>query len=104
MIKVPIDMPCDCLECPFIINDKNYVYEGEGVYRRLSRCQFAPDEIEDPWKSTHEFYGYKEPWCPLEEVDEEEIDELRERVAELGELLRDPSRIGSSSYYTLGRF
>ena len=34
---------------------------------------------------------------------DDEVEELRERVAELEELLRDPDRINSSSYYTLGR-
>ena len=32
-----------------------------------------------------------------------EVEELRERVDELEALLRDPDRINSSSYYTLGR-
>ena len=34
---------------------------------------------------------------------EDEIEELRERINELEELLRDPDRINSGSYYTLGR-
>lgn len=39
----------------------------------------------------------------LSNEDEEKEEELRERVSELEELLQDPSRISSRSYYTLGR-
>ena len=39
----------------------------------------------------------------VDALTDDETEELRERVAELEELLRDPDRINSSSYYTLGR-
>lgn len=69
MIKVPIEMPVDCLECPFFF-DKQYFYRPDNTYVRAGRCRFAPEEIEDPWRNVHEVYGHKEEWCPLEEVEE----------------------------------
>lgn len=39
----------------------------------------------------------------IDALTDDEVDELRGRVDELEELLQDPSRIGSSSFYTLGR-
>lgn len=69
MIKVPLEMPIDCLECPFFI-DKEYFYEGEGRYSRIGRCKFSPEEIEDPWRNIYKVMSKREAWCPLVEVKE----------------------------------
>lgn len=79
MIKVPIEMPDGCLGCPFFI-DKEYLYMGDYIYERIGRCQFAPEEIEDPWRNIHKVYCRREEWCPLEEV-EEQTDSLVQVIA-----------------------
>lgn len=69
-IIVPIEMPCDCLSCPFLgdITEMSVPKYGPGIYKKIAKCQFAPEKVEDPWRNLNEFLGHKESWCPLEEV------------------------------------
>lgn len=64
-IIVPIEMPKTCFECPFRVSSE-YFYIGDGVYKKISHCQFAPDSLEDPWRNVQWQMENKEDWCPLE--------------------------------------
>lgn len=64
-IIVPIEMPNVCAECPFR-EPTEYFPAGDGLYKKFSCCQFAPDSLEDPWRSVRWQMDNKEDWCPLE--------------------------------------
>lgn len=64
-IHVPgLEMPCTCNDCMFL---RPYEYHplGNSLYKSVSRCMFAPEEIEDPWRSGSWLSENKEDWCPL---------------------------------------
>lgn len=72
-IIVPIEMPETCLDCPFRGASEFIVYSlgDEVLYKKISRCKFAPKEIEDPWRNVQWQANNKEDWCPLEPVEED---------------------------------
>jgi len=62
--------PRTCIECPFLSKGIEFHVKKEGgmlLYTKLRRCEFAPDEVEDPWKSEDRFVYDIEPYCPIEE-------------------------------------
>lgn len=48
-IIVPIEMPEACAYCRFRTTSE-YIQVGDGLYKRISCCQFAPDWLEDPYR------------------------------------------------------
>lgn len=70
-IIVPIEMPETCSVCPFRTTSE-YIQVGDGLYKRISCCQFAPDSLEDPWRNVQWQMKNKEDWCPLEPVGAED--------------------------------
>lgn len=68
-IIVPIDMPETCMDCPF----RSGLIEipvKHGLYKKVSHCRFAPEEIEDPWRNIYWQRDNREDWCPLEPVED----------------------------------
>ena len=65
---VPAEIPETCLGCPFH-TPCEFISVGDGLYKRVSRCILAPEEIEDPWKNVHKMLHGREDWCPLKEVE-----------------------------------
>lgn len=64
-VYVPeLEMPCACNDCVFM---RPYEYSsiGNNLYQKGSRCMFAPEEIEDPWRPASWLVANKEEWCPL---------------------------------------
>ena len=61
---VPIDMPVSCIECPFH-SPFEFFKNSDDTYSKASRCIFAPEEIEDPWRDASWMVNHKEEWCPL---------------------------------------
>lgn len=70
-IIVPIEMPKTCSDCPFHMPIE-YFPAGDGLYKKISSCRFAPDWLEDPWRSVQWQLDNKEDWCPLENVETED--------------------------------
>lgn len=67
-IIVPdLNMPENCLECMFRVPTEE-LSVGNGMYKKISHCMFAPDELEDPWHSLQWMLHNKEKYCPLKEV------------------------------------
>ena len=77
-IIVPIEMPETCLDCPFRMGTAE-VHVGDGLYKKISCCRFAPEEIEDPWRSIYWQRDNREDWCPLESVEENSVFTLEPR-------------------------
>lgn len=71
-IIVPIEMPETCLDCPFR-NGPIEIPVGDGLYKKISYCRFAPEEIEDPWRNVQWQANNKEDWCPLAPVEENSV-------------------------------
>lgn len=69
-IIVPIEMPGTCAVCPFR-TPSEYFSAGDGLYKKISHCQFAPDWVEDPWRNINWQIYNKEDWCPLEPAKED---------------------------------
>lgn len=64
-----IDTPNTCIDCPFrSMSEELYVVNG--LYRKISKCQYAPDTIDDPWRDLSWQFTNKEEWCPLKPVEE----------------------------------
>lgn len=69
---VPCDIPEKCIDCPFHTPYEYFlVSPEEGLYQKISRCFFAPEEIEDPYRDAYWQCDNKEIWCPLKEVEGE---------------------------------
>ena len=64
---VPTEIPKCCAECPF-----RTPYEEQlvkiGLYRKISHCVFAPEEIDDIYRDIVWMCDNKEEWCPLKEM------------------------------------
>lgn len=65
-----IDMPECCGECPFC-GDIEEVHVGVNLYKKISRCIIAGEDVEDPWRGLDWQMENKEDWCPLKEYHEE---------------------------------
>lgn len=80
-VYVPgMKMPECCLECIFKsekVEHMGRVIDGEYYYQKISHCLFHPEEIEDPWRTTHWMAENKEKWCPLKEI-EFQVDLVKE--------------------------
>lgn len=70
-IIVPIEMPGTCSECPFR-TPSEYFHMGDGLYKKISRCQFAPESLEDPWRNINWQIYNREDWCPLKPAEAED--------------------------------
>lgn len=70
-IIVPIEMPEACAYCRFRTTSE-YIQVGDGLYKRISCCQFAPDWLEDPYRDVRWQMENKEDWCPLEPAEAED--------------------------------
>ena len=65
-----LDTPETCSECYFRgLNQELSV--GVNLYKKISRCVFAPDDIEDPYRDIVWQLHHKEEWCPLRPYEEE---------------------------------
>lgn len=65
--------PCSCIGCPFLSKGVElYVKKEDGMslYTKSRRCNLAPEDVEDPWKSEDWFVDNIEPYCPIEECKE----------------------------------
>lgn len=69
-IIVPIEMPETCSEC-FFRTPTEYIHVGDGLYKKIVRCQFASDSLGDPWRDIRWQMDNKEDWCPLEPAEED---------------------------------
>lgn len=76
MIKLDIDMPRNCLDCPFHYTDNMPMPEfGTGIYRVYLLCKFEdlalekfdPDDEPDLTASVED--RTRPDWCPLTEAD-----------------------------------
>lgn len=63
-IIVPIEMPSNCALCPFV-EEPQELYIEPGIYKKISKCKFCPDSMEDGWRSLVWQIENKETWCPL---------------------------------------
>lgn len=61
---VPEEMPSCCAECPFHTEYEEWSVEP-GLYKKIARCIFAPEENEDPYRDILWMLDHKEEWCPL---------------------------------------
>ena len=59
-----IDMPDTCSDCYFCSNPTT-VSVGNGLFKKISKCVLAKDDIEDPWRNIYWQMEHKEDWCPL---------------------------------------
>lgn len=66
---VPESIPRYCADCPFRSKYEELMVEP-GLYKKISRCVFTPDEIEDPYRDIVWILDNKEEWCPLKTVEE----------------------------------
>ena len=64
---VPLDIPECCAEC-FFRSPYEEISVNVGIYKKISRCYLAPEEIEDPWRDIVWSCKNKERWCPLKKV------------------------------------
>ena len=67
------DEPKSCSECRFI-GHTNYIRDydsNDNLYRRIVRCEIAPQSIEDPWMEVDWLFNNKPEWCPLRPVKED---------------------------------
>lgn len=64
---VPLEMPECCAECPFHAPYEELSVQT-GLYKKISRCVIAPEEIEDPHRDIVWMCNNKEKWCPLKEM------------------------------------
>lgn len=62
-----LEMPCNCLECWFR-SPFEEIGVGIGLYKKISRCWFAPEDIEDPWRDVTWQTNHREEFCPLVEM------------------------------------
>lgn len=62
-----LEMPCNCLECWFR-SPFEEIGVGVGLYKKISRCWFAPEDIEDPWRDVTWQVNHREEFCPLVEM------------------------------------
>lgn len=65
-IIAPVEMPYTCSECHFRSRIEEFMFEP-GLYKKISRCLLAPDDVEDPWRDITWQVNHKETWCPLED-------------------------------------
>lgn len=61
------DKPCTCCECPFRSKYEKISIDV-GVYKKVSFCTFAPDDVEDPYRDIAWQTKNIEEWCPIQEV------------------------------------
>lgn len=61
---VIVDTPYTCAECYFR-RDIQELSVGNGLYKKISRCLFAPEDVEDPWRDLSWQVENKEDWCPM---------------------------------------
>ena len=67
------DEPKTCSECRFI-GHTDYIRDHDfnvRLYRRIARCEIAPQSIEDPWMEVDWLFNNKPEWCPLRPVKED---------------------------------
>lgn len=62
-----IEMPCNCLECWFRSPSEELKVDV-GLYKKISRCLLAPEDIEDPWRDVTWQMSHREEFCPLVEM------------------------------------
>lgn len=72
-VALIIDEPETCSECPFVSSP---IYVSSNVkincYKKISKCLYAPDDIEDPWRNISWQRENRESWCPLVHFGEED--------------------------------
>ncbi len=61
---VPSELPTCCADCFFHTSYED-ISVGNGLYKKISRCIFAPERIEDPWRNVTWMIENKEEWCPI---------------------------------------
>lgn len=69
---VPESLPRYCADCPFRSKYEELMVEP-GLYKKISRCVFTPDEIEDPYRDIRWMCNHKEEWCPLIPIEYDKI-------------------------------
>ena len=60
-----LEMPDCCASC-FFCGDMQLISEGNGLYRKISRCLIA--DVDDPWRDLTEQVKNRAEYCKLEEV------------------------------------
>lgn len=65
-----VEKPDVCFECMFRDSVED-VYEGDGLYKKISRCRLSPEEIEDPYRTINWQMNNVEEWCPIVDADRE---------------------------------
>lgn len=66
---VPEELPSCCAECPFH-SPYELIMVKKGLYKKIARCLFAHEEIEDPYRDIIWMLDHKEEWCPLKSIEE----------------------------------
>ena len=61
------EMPCCCNECVFRANPEEIRVDWN-LYKKISRCLLAPENIEDPWRDVMWQVRNREDFCPLVEI------------------------------------
>lgn len=56
--------PETCSECPFKCAPEPIAVESN-LFKYISKCSLAPDEIEDPWRDITWQLENREPFCPI---------------------------------------
>lgn len=69
-VMLVFEDPMVCGDCPFVTAFED-LYVGNGLYKKVSRCRYAPNDIEDPWRDVQWQYKNKESWCPLKPYEKE---------------------------------
>ena len=61
-----LEMPCCCNECVFSSNPEEIRVDWN-LYKKISKCLLAPEDIEDPWRDVMWQVRNREEFCPLVE-------------------------------------
>lgn len=56
--------PETCSECPFKSSPELIALKSN-LFKYISRCSLAPEEIEDPWRDITWQLENKETFCPI---------------------------------------
>lgn len=61
------DIPNCCAECYLRARPEEWPVEP-GLYKKISRCMLATDDMEDPWRDIRWQLNHKESWCPIKDI------------------------------------
>ena len=64
MIVQGVEAPRTCSECPFR-GDPELFSVAPNLFKYISRCLLAPEELEDPWRDIGWQLENKENFCPI---------------------------------------